>query len=92
MGKDNSTNAGNDNGSLLCQEFKEIVQLILDGEARPHHKKSFQDYYMKCKHCVSYYDLESATHRFVRHNIHTSRKSVPDDLYSEIMSKINYVR
>jgi len=89
MGHLSSTNERKANGSsLFCDEFVEIVQLILDGEAKQEHRERFNKHYMKCKHCVNYYDLEAATHSFIRSSISKPKLNVPDDLVRKIKSEV----
>ncbi|MBT31854.1 MAG: hypothetical protein CMO01_19525 [Thalassobius sp.] len=77
--------------SRFCDEFVEIVQLILDGEASEEHKNRFNDYFMKCGHCISYYNLESSTVEFLKKKIEQEKTPVPDGLANEILSKIQYM-
>ncbi len=79
------------NGSTrFCDEFVEIVQLILDNEASEADKQKFNDYYMKCTTCTSYYNLESSTIELLKNHIQQNKLAVPEDLASEIRSKIKY--
>jgi hypothetical protein len=85
MGNDNSTKKGN---SRFCEEFVEIVQLILDNEATPEHEQKFR-YFMECRDCASYFNLESSTIKFIKEKIENHRLQVPAELASEIRSLLS---
>jgi predicted anti-sigma-YlaC factor YlaD len=91
MGNNNSTKNDTSINSRFCDEFVEIVQLILDGEASDEHKNRFYEYYMQCGHCISYYNLESSTVEFLKKKIIQEKTPVPKDLEKQIRSKIQYL-
>jgi|GEM_PF-4645652 len=90
MGNNNSTKNDTTTGSRFCEDFVEIVQLILDGEATEEHKNKFHNYYMECGNCISYYNLESSTVEFLKKKIVQEKTPVPKDLAQKILSKIQY--
>ncbi|MEM1137116.1 MAG: hypothetical protein AAGI07_14860 [Bacteroidota bacterium] len=89
MGNNNSTKTNISQSSRFCNEFVELVQLILDGEATKEDKNRFYDYYMKCGHCISYYNLESSTVEFLKKKIEQEKTPVPDGLAKQILSRIH---
>ncbi len=91
MGNNNSTKNDTATKSRFCEEFVEIVQLILDGEATEDHKNRFHNYYMQCGRCISYYNLEASTIEFLKKKIVKERTPVPEDLGKQILSKIQYL-
>lgn len=91
MGNTNSTKNDTTTNSRFCEEFVEIVQLILDGEASEEHKSRFHNYFMECGHCSSYFNLESSTVEFLKKKITQEKTPVPKDLEREIRSKIQYL-
>jgi predicted anti-sigma-YlaC factor YlaD len=91
MGNNNSTKNDTTASSRFCEDFVEIVQLILDGEASEEHKKKFHSFYMECGSCISYYNLESSTVEFLKKKIEQEKMPVPKDLAEQILSKIQYM-
>jgi len=84
MGK-NSTQKSD---SLFCDEFVHLVQQILDKEATEADIKLFNNHYMKCSHCISYYNLESNTVEFLKTKIKETKTLVPEELAQEIRTKV----
>ncbi len=82
----NKTFTNENSGSRFCKEFVEIVQLILDDEAKDEDIKLFKEYYMKCKDCIKYYDIEESTISFIKQKI--KRHTTPVDFEVGILDSL----
>jgi hypothetical protein len=84
-----SSTAAKAGENRFCNKFVELVELIIDGEATTAQMAEFNDYYMQCKHCIKYYNIESSTMRFVREQLKKNNfvLNVPDTFAAEVQNK-----
>lgn len=51
---------------MLCAEFRELAQLIIDNEANDQEKQRFDHYIQQCRHCQEYYQIEKTTLHLIK--------------------------
>lgn len=70
-----------------CNEFKDILYLIMDGEASKDQETFFAKHAEDCAPCLDHYNIEKSVLDTIKEKI--SKKSCPKELINSIKDQIN---
>ncbi len=70
-----------------CNEFKDILYLIMDGEATKDQETFFTKHVEDCAPCLDHYNIEKSVLNTIKDKI--SKKTCPGELIEAIKNKIN---
>lgn len=69
-----------------CQQFEEIIYLIIDGEATPEDKEYFKAHVTACQKCLERFILDLEVKKLIKQKIR--KKHVPSEVIISILEKI----
>ncbi len=75
-----------DNRDIACEEFVNLMQAIIDGEATKEEEEFFNQHYSTCNPCHEYFTFSKSFFEFVKSKIKV--EPLPNDLASSILQKV----
>jgi len=79
-----------DQGKLMDEEkFRELVQLVLDGEADDESKKIFEEKIRTCVKSNSTFENEKQIQDQIKTKLNTHKSELPTDLAQTIRNSVN---
>jgi mycothiol system anti-sigma-R factor len=70
-----------------CNDFKEVLYLIMDGEATKEQEAFFKQHIDECAPCLDHYNIEQSMVRIIREKL--DKKTCPEQIIRAIKAKID---